>query len=460
MDMRKVFLLIGLLYVSFGLIAQNQQVLYGFDNLPQTLLLNPGAKTNYKYHAGVPLLSGISVQAGTSGFTVADLFRDNNINFNTKISNVLSQLETNDFISSNARVEVLSGGFQWKNKNYFSTGFYTEMDMFTVVPKDMLELFRDGNIAFLNRSFLFSNLKTKADILGVIHFGVSHEFSPNFTAGTRFKIYSGSLNVTTNSNTGTFTTREGTDNLYVNDLNNLSLNGYSSGFYNSSGEFDVNASDVIGNTFFGPNLGIGFDLGFTYKIDAQTEFSASLLDIGFINYSEKNRNGNVNGTYSFSGIEFQYDSTNPDYWQELNDDINANILREENNASYSVMRPMKFYAMVQRYFGKSRREESCSDISYHSYYDNAVGAQLFSVFRPTGPQFAFTGFYQRKFSKKLSTRVTYTVDDFSYSNIGFGLSAHIWKVNIFGAVDNMLNLSDIANSNNASFQLGINLLFK
>ncbi|MCH2032222.1 MAG: DUF5723 family protein [Tenacibaculum sp.] len=457
--MNRIFSILLMLF-TVVVTSQNKQILYGFDNIPQTLLLNPGAKTNYKYHVGVPLLSGISVQANMSGFTIADLFRNDNVDFNTKLDNVLNQLDNNDYIALNTQVEIINAGYQMNDKDYLSVGFYTEVDVFSIIPRDFLELLRDGNAPNLNRSFLFSRFSTKADVLGVLHAGISRKINERFTAGVRLKIYSGSLNVLTNDNQGSFTTRLGTNGIYEHTLSGLDLAGYSSGFYGSDNEFDIEVSDVLSKTFLGPNLGLGIDIGFTYQMDEQTEFSASLLDIGFINYSDLLRNGTVTGDYVFSGIEFQYDGSNPNYWQDLNDDISASVPRSENKESYSVMRPMKFNAALHHYFGKSRREESCSDISYHSYYDNAVGAQLYSVIRPIGPQFAFTGFYQRKFSEKLSSRVTYTVDDFSYTNFGIGISAHIWKVNLYGAVDNIFNLSDIADANSASVQFGINILFK
>jgi hypothetical protein len=457
--MKKVLVTL-LVLITIKLTSQNKQILYGFDNIPQTLLLNPGAETNYKYHIGVPLISGISAQANISGFTIADLFRADNVDFNTKLDNVINQLGNNDYLSVNTQVEVINAGYKINDKDYLSVGFYTELDAFSLIPKDFLELLRDGNAGNLNRSFLFSKISGKADVLGVIHAGISRKFNERFTAGARLKIYSGSLNVMSNDNQGSSTTRLGTNGIYEHTLSNLDVAGYTSGFYDGNDVLDVEVGDVLSKTFLGPNLGLGIDIGFTYNIDEQTKFSASLLDIGFIAYSDKLRNGTVEGNYVFSGIEFQYDGSNPNYWQDLNDDINANIIRSENKESYSVLRPIKFNVALHHYFGKSRREESCSDISYHSYFDNAIGAQLFSVVRPIGPQFAFTGFYQRKLSEKFSTRVTYTVDDFSYTNFGIGISAHIWKVNIYGAVDNVFNLSDIADANSASFQFGINILFK
>ena len=66
------------------LCAQNKQLLYDFYEIPQSLLLNPGVKTPYKWHSGVPLLSAFSFQAGSSGITVSDLFANDGIDFTTR----------------------------------------------------------------------------------------------------------------------------------------------------------------------------------------------------------------------------------------------------------------------------------------------------------------------------------------------------------------------------------------
>ncbi|WP_299673807.1 DUF5723 family protein [uncultured Tenacibaculum sp.] len=457
--MNKILLFFLLACTSF-VFSQNKQVLYGFDKIPQGLLLNPGAETDYKYHVGVPVLSGISMSVNTSGFTVADLFRDDNIDFTTKFNNVVSNLGSNDYAYINSQIEVINAGYQLNKKDYISVGYYTEVDAFLKIPKEFIELIKDGNAPFVNRSFLFSDLAMKADVLGVIHAGITRKFNDKFIAGARLKIYSGALNVTSTGNRGSFTTRLGRTTLYEHSLNNVNVNGYTSGLYNENEEFDLQSSDITGNIFLGSNLGLGFDLGFTYVVDDQTELSASLLDVGFISYSNKVRNGTVAGNYIFSGIDFRFDNTNPDYWQELNDEINDRIPRSENTESYSVMRPLKLNLAGKYSFGKSRREESCSDMSFNDYYNNTVGGQLFSVLTPIGPRFALTGFYERKFSKRFNTKITYTVDDFSNSNIGLGISANVWKLNIYTAVDNVFQLTDVAAANSASFQFGINFVSK
>lgn len=444
--------------------AQNKPVLYGFDHIPQSLLLNPGAKTTNRYHIGIPLFSGISANVGMSGITVADVFRSDGIsffsgtNFNSRLRSAIDRLSSDDYASINTQIEVLSGGLKINRRDYLSFGFYTEIDAFTTFPKDIFTLIDEGNAAFLNKTFSLSHLSVKSEVVGVWHVGVSRKYDDKLTVGGRFKLYSGAINVTSSSNEGYFTTVLGQDNIYEHSLSGIDAGAFSSGIYNENDEVDISAGEIIGNSFFG-NLGIGIDLGFTYSFDEQTQISASLLDVGFISYANKTRNYEVNGNYVFSGIDFQFDSQNADYWQELNDELEEQIPREENNNSYSVLRPIKFYGSFAYSFGKSRSVANCHDISYKNFYDNTVGGQLYTIFRPNGPRFALTGFYERKLSERFNTKFTYTIDDFSYSSIGMGLSARLGKVNVYGMLDNFFGIFDIADAHKASFQLGVNLIY-
>ncbi len=463
--MKKSVLLIIALGFLFSVHSQNKQILYGFDKIPQGLLLNPGAETTYKYHIGVPFLSGNSVNGNISGLTVADVFRDDGIgvfagtDFNVKLRNAIAGISNEDYAAINTQIEILNGGYKINKRDYLSVGFYSEADVFFTLPKDLFTLADEGNAAYLGRSFSLSHTSIKADVLGVLHAGISRRVNNQLTVGARLKIYSGSANITSTHNEGTFTTREGQDNIYEHLLQNVDTGIYSSGIFNENNESIISAGSAFGNTFFGGNFGLGFDVGFTYHYNEQVEFTASLVDVGFLSYSKNTRNATVKGSYTFSGVEFEYDNQNTNYWQNLEDDFNSQVDTDENNDSYSVIRPIKFFSSGRYSFGKSRNNNTCHDITFKDFYDNAVGGQLYAVYRPNGVRFAFTGFYERKFSKYLNTKFTYTIDDFSASNFGVGLSVNVWKLNVYGMVDNVFQLSDVADSHRSTAQLGINFIF-
>jgi len=457
LNVRKILLLISI-FLTTEHVGQNKKLLYNFAELPQTLLLNPGAETNLKYHIGIPLLSGISTEIGSTGFSIADLFSDDNRSINDKFSNVLDKLRTNDYVKLNIQLEVLNAGFRLNNDYYFSFGFYEELDAIVYYPKDIITLVTEGNSSFLNKSFELSQTLFKVDLLGVLHFGFTNKVSENLTFGARFKIYSSALNIESFDNSGTFTTVNGSNNTYTHYLDNIYLDVRTSGLYKEE-KFIGNSKKYLKNTFFGGNLGIGFDVGFTYHLSDQIELTGSIIDVGFINHSKNIQNSFIEGSYVSEGVAFEFDPNNSsEFGRLLEASPKDKLPIVQNEDSYISWRPSKVNASFTYRFG-TKRSMYCYDNTYKEFYRNGLGVHLYSVFRPLSPQFAVTGFYQKSLSQKFHTKLTYTVDNYSFNTIGVGLSTQIGKLNIYGVIDNVLKFSNITKANNISAQLGLNVIF-
>ena len=456
--MKKVFFLFFIV-CTMQSYSQNKQVLYNFAELPQTLLLNPGAENNYKFHIGVPLVSGFSVEIGSTGVVVSDIFAKDNVPINDKINTIFNKLSIRDHVKINFQMEVLNGGFRYNDKNYFSFGFYEEIDVFSYFPKDPIKLLKEGNSAYLNRSFDFSQILYKADVFGVLHFGVTRTVSKKLTLGGRLKIYSSALNLESSNNSGTFTTVDGTNNIYAHHLDNLDVNLKTSGIVNDDQEIIDDPATYLGNTFFGSNLGVGFDVGMTYHFSDQLEFTGSIVDFGFMKHKNNVKNASATGSYVFEGIGFDYDASNlTNYWEELSSDFKEKVPYGENADSYISWRPTKINASLRYSFGE-KRSKICYDNRPKDFYTDAFGVQLYSVFRPLSPMLALTGFYEKLISQKMHAKVTYTIDDYSFYNLGAGISTQIGKVNFYGMVDNIAQFGDISSANNISVQLGMNVIF-
>ncbi len=454
----KKFLFFLLLISLHKVTSQNKQLLYNFAEIPQTLLLNPGAETNYKFHFGVPLLSGLSLNFGSLGVVLSDIFAADNKDINDKVASVLNNLTPKDFIKLNTQIEIISGGFRLNDKMYLSFGFYQEIDGIGYYPKDVLTLFTEGNNSFLNKNFNVSQLSYKIDLLGVVHAGISKKMNEKLTLGGRFKIYSSALNLESTNNTGTFKTVQGTNNLYTHFFNNINLTTRTSGLIEND-EYIDDSKVYLKNTFLGGNLGLGLDFGLTYNISSQLEFSVSILDFGFVHHKKNTKNTNVMGNFSFEGTNFLFNTgSNINYWDQINERFKEELPTTDNNTSYLSWRPTKINTSLKYSFGE-RRSEVCYDNRYKDFYTDALGVQIYSVFRPLSPHLALTGFYQKSLSKKLHTKITYTVDDFSYSNIGAGISAQFGKVNLYGMIDNILEYRNLSTANSISFQAGINVIF-
>ncbi|WP_223549422.1 DUF5723 family protein [Aestuariivivens sp. NBU2969] len=447
--------------------SQNKQILYGFSDIPQSLMLNPGGKVKNKGYLGFPLLSHIHVSAGTSGTTVYDLFADDGIDFNVKLQRAVNRMKPNDFFTFTQQLEVLSGGFSFgdfKRKNkYLSFGLYQETDFISYFPKDIAVLALEGNANNIGEFFQLNHVSLRGEALSVFHVGYNKKVNRKFTYGVRGKIYSSIANFHSIKNYGGFVTRQGVNNFYVHTFN-LDFALQTSGIIRDEDEdSDFSEKDIVKRTLFGGNLGLGFDVGVSYNITKQWTFDASLLDIGFVRHSKDITNYEIKGQYVFEGINPLFPETNEgqtaeDYWNEVRETFEDLVDIDETTTKYTTWRPIKFNASLNYVFGKQKYED-CDCTRHDDEYMNAVGLQLYAINRPKGPQSALTAYYYRRFFKGLRAKVTYTVDSYSFSNIGLGMSAHLGSLNFYVMADNFLSLKNIYNAQSASLQLGFNYIF-
>ncbi|WKD84907.1 hypothetical protein KCTC32516_00243 [Polaribacter huanghezhanensis] len=466
MNFRKLFIVLGVLISCLGY-SQNKQLLYGFAEMPNTLMVNPGAETNFRFHAGIPFLSGLLFSVGSSKAKISDLFLTDNIGFTSKFRDLIGKLTERDFIDFNSTVEILNGGYRLNEKMYLSFGLYQEMDFIGYFPNDLANLAYYGNGLNINKTVHLSQLRFRGDILGVIHAGLSYKVNKRLNIGGRFKIYSGSVHVSSQNNTGTFTTVEGVDNIYRHYFSNININFNSSGMLDENNKISIGLKDAIGNTFLSKNIGVGIDVGFTYHYTPQIEFTGSILDIGFISYSKNVKNLSLVGSHQFNGVKVLFDEANKDYWSVINKDYLAEIDSEfrknipgtSNSNSFISWRPIKFNGAVRYSYGRARSNKECYDETYKEYYNNSVGLQLYAITRPLSTQIAATLFFEKSIGEKINAKFTYTADDYSFTNVGVGVSTQIGKFHMYGLLNNVLKLSDLANAKSASLQFGFNLIF-
>ena len=454
--MKKIVLLIFL--ISAISLKSQQKLAFSFAESPQTLLLNPGAETNFRSHYGIPMLSNFSFDLGITGFTLNDLFSNDSRAFKTRFEAVLNKINSTDYVSFNTQVEVLNVGFRLDKKTYLSFGFYEELDFISYMPKDFIELFYYGNQPFLNRSFSLSQVSMKGDFLGVLHAGISKKINEKLNVGARVKIYSSSINIESLNNSGTYTSSTSNENIIRQSLNNLNGQIRTSGIVDSDDEFIDSPGEYFSKTFLGSNMGLGLDFGLTYHFTSQLEFTASLLDIGFIRHSKNTKNFNIDGNYVLDGLNFEYDASSlSNYWQQVEQDFRDKVITEETQEGYTSWRPMKINAALKYSFGE-KRGKSCYSKTHKQYYYNAVGFQLHNIMRPIKPQFSFTSFYEASLSKKIHTKFTHTINDYSSTIFGAATSLQLGKLYVFGGLDNLLGVADVSTANSIALNFGFNIV--
>jgi hypothetical protein len=450
--------------------SQNKQILFGFNEIPQSVLLNPSTTLDNDWYMGFPLLSHFHFNFGSSGVSAFDIFADDGRDFNTKLQNVVFRLGDDDFFTANQQLEIFSGGFSFGNSiekdRYLSFGMYIETDAIAYYPKDYAILAFEGNANNLGRSFDLSDLNAKGEVLSVFHIGVTKKVNDKLSIGGRAKIYSSILNVNSTNNSGSFTTREGSNNLLEHTFN-LDVSVQTSGI-SSLANGNTDASEAIKTLrkrmLLGGNLGLGLDFGFTYNDSDQLTFEGSLLDFGFIRHTKDLENYSINGTYVFEGFnplfpEVGEGQTPEEYWNVVADEFEDLFEIDSTISKYTTWRPLKLNLAARYKFGK-KKDKECNCLSGNDDYLNAIGGQLYAVSRPRAPQLALTAFYYRRLFEGLRIKATYTIDSFSYRNVGLGVSADIGFVNFYLLADNLLDYQNLAKARSASLQFGLNLVFK
>ena len=390
--MRKIVFLFCLFVVT-NLSGQNKQLLYNFTDIPQSLMTNPGADVKYKWFAGVPLLSGISMNVGSSGFSAYDLFANDGIDFNTKLRSVLSKTTSNDVLTLNQQLELFSGGFRIgtvDNRSFLSFGLYQEFDLLSYVPHDIATLAINGNIDYLGKRFNLADLSVKADLLSVFHIGMHKKIQENLIIGARAKIYSNIFNASSITNTGYIYTNTSTDSFYEQIVySNLQLNTSGLAQYNDANNNSNAGADVKKGMLLGGNLGLGLDLGLTYYPKSNVQFTASIIDLGYISHSKNVESYSYKGFYNYKGLVPKFNSENAAQanFQEFKEAIVLDTL----NSKYTTWRPTKLNTSAQYSFEEERVVDgacNCEGTDPSIFYKSTLGAQLFVMTTPKSPLYA------------------------------------------------------------------------
>ena len=466
----KRLIIIILIFVVHHAFAQNKQLLFGFTDIPQSVLINPSTTLDNDLYIGFPLISHIHANFGSSGMSAFDLFADDGRDFNTKLQSLVLRLDDKDFFTATQQIDLFSGGFTFgrglEKNRYLSFGMYVETDVIAYHPKDYAVLAFEGNASHINRVFDLSDLNVSGEVVSVFHVGVTKEVNKKLTIGARGKIYSSVFNVNSTSNRGSFVTQEGQNNLLTHTFNlGLSVNtsGISSLIDDENSDISNDIKTLRKRLLFGGNLGLGLDLGLTYEASDQLIYEASLLDLGFIRHTKDLESYSLNGSYVYEGInplfpEVSNGQTAEDYWNEVADNFEDLFEVDTTVTKYTTWRPLKINAAVRYKFGKKNGED-CNCLSEDGGYLNAVGAQLYAIKRPKAPQFALTAFYYRRLFDGLDIKATYTIDSYSFKNVGLGLSTNIGPLNFYLLADNLLDYQNLAKAQSASLQFGLNFVF-
>ncbi len=314
---RIVIISLFFLFLTTNLSGQHSNTLYFLKNVPQSGYLNPARQFRCNFYLGFPGLSSLYLNYDNNSFDPFDLvfngkgeYADSVITFlhpSYDLDLFLNKLKTRNILSQEVNASIFSLGFRAKDL-YFTFDIQERVSTKVSFPKDFISILLKGNADFLGETADFSGFGVDLNWYREFGLGISSRISDQLTFGARGKLLFGMANLTTN--------RPAPDMGLYTDPTTFNMKFHSNISLNISGPIDVIIeNDTIKDIDFkkdldpldillnSKNMGFGLDLGVEYRIQDLFTLSASVIDLGFIQWTQDTYNFTQDGEFEFKGFD-------------------------------------------------------------------------------------------------------------------------------------------------------------
>ena len=441
--MRRILLIalfiIGLANTSF-IFAQQNITFYNMTSVDQSGRLNPARMPDNKLNIGLPVISNTFINVSNSGFAVDDIIKADGDSFVLSTSSLLNSLKEKNHLAFGIETDFLSIGKRIGKRNYFSFNATLKTSLNFSYDKAPFEILINGNAPYAGQT---KNLSFGANSSVYMEYGLGYArtfLKDKLNIGGKFKLLSGVANVSTKKSDLT---------LYT-DPNNYDLTITSDVDFNYSGPLEMDSLDDPSKYVFGPNKGMAFDLGATFTFSDKLEFSASILDMGYIKWKDNvtnQRSKNPGTAYTFTGVDIEnfYNDTADfdEAIEELLDSIGDLFEIVETNEAYRNALPTQIYLGANYHLNKTT---NVGLVIYSQIYKGNVlpGAGLS---------------FNKKFGRILGLYGSYSYYNKNATNLGVGFSANLGPVQLYAVSDNVLSVFNYYGAQNTNVRFALNLRF-
>jgi len=424
--------------------AQHDLSQYNMQIVPQRIFQNPAFIPEQKFFIGIPAFSG--VQSGYANpFSYNDVIeRDGYDSVTFQVENFLGKLSKNDLLRLYSNLDVLSFGTSIsKGRFFFGFSVRERLSQHIMIPENL------GNLLWYGNAYpgIFGR---SVNIAPTVNFTAYDEWAASFsgyamhrkmTWGGRLKYLSGRINATTTKSE--FNVNTDTSTYQINMRSDFELQ--TSGVHN----IDRYMNQRISSLVFPGNNGLGMDLGLSYQFNDQIAVSASVLDVGFINWS-----ANTMTLVSHNpGQEFYFDGL------KLNDftDMLGNLDSFGKKLTDSILKLVKIDTI---YGGKYTtwlpvRYNLGGSYSINDHHHFNLLLNGISWDHHFYPALSVSYYYQ--LPRILGVMVSYNLFNNQYTNFGAGFSISAGPLQFYAISDNIPALINYKGSSSFSLQFGINI---
>lgn len=449
--------------------AQQDLMQYIGQSTPQSIYVNPAFTPDVRMNFGLPFLSSVSMHHTNFIFNPNDLFENADQGTRFRTQNYLDLIEERNSAGVEMAIDVLSFGLKVK-ESYFTFMVREKMLFHVNLPGDLLRLPVTGNADFSQNNGLLDFSGLSVDFSHHVEYGLGWRkmIGEKTALGARAKFLFGRESMkTVRSDVKWQTDPETFEYTFTGGLD-INTSGVAYIIDSLDGNGFLENGEVAQYLFQFRNGGFGVDLGVDHQLTEKLSLSASVIDFGFINWNNGNRNYKTSGEeFVFSGIEITEAIIGSE--ENFGDSLSASV----DDAVQSLADSYEFNEDTEKYRTPLNTRIYLGaeyDVLDHDNMDGTAGLLFHSAFYRGEWTPTVSLSYRHEFGSWLTTQVAYSVMKEDAKNIGFGLSLQGGPTQFYFSLDNLfaMNLTSIrtnaddtpsgypSTSTNATLRFGFN----
>ncbi|MBR6067755.1 MAG: hypothetical protein IKP45_08125 [Bacteroidales bacterium] len=464
----RIITVVALLMLSCFATAQQASTLYYMDRVFQSQTVNVSEIPSNKIQVGgliVPIFGQLPpafyFNYGNNSFHYNHILHfgkgDMKDSLVLDMPLLMKKVRKNVSIRNELRVDYLNFSLKTKSNAVVTVSLADRFMFGTTIPRNFFDFVLHGNRDYMleGKSHDISKLSLSATAFRELGIGFSMEILEKWSVGARMKLLFGMADVSTDIASLQLSTDPdmyfitADADMQIRKSTGMLAYDIMDSSFNFSG-----ADNLKGDLLNFGNVGVGIDLGMSYKITDKIGVSFSATDIGFINWLQNSQVASARGEYTFEGVEMGFKQNDEGKLSYGIDTARYNIGHivdtmvylfdmDIHNRGYMTWLPANIYigATYQYHeklgFGFLYRGEF-----YHKTYNQS-----------------FTLSVNSNLTHWLSLHGSWSFNNNTALNLGLGFSARLGFITWFMVTDDVIGLVFPQKAKTVNMRMGCNLTF-
>lgn len=440
--MKKVLLQLAAIGLPLLVIAQTETTLPSLDRLQQATYVNPAVIPSYSGSVGTPIFPNLSLGINLNALNARMAINSMDTGY-LSASKLYKELNDNNIgIEHNLMIELMHVRVKIKDWHW---GLHVSSRVSAQIglSKEFLGFAALGNDYFAGKTMDASSTVINVLAFNEVGLSAAKKFG-KLSVGARLKMYSGAGVVQTDNISFKWQQpSDATGEIKVTTSAKIQAAGIPYLLDSLNGKKYEGNNTNVGDYLGTKNAGFGFDLGATYDLTSKLKVSASVTDIGYINWKNNAYTYTSNeATATYSGFAYDEIDKSKERKQEFDSLLNI-ITPVGEEKTFKTTMPWRYFLST----------------SYQVNKKNTVGLMFQSRKFLDGTRNALTINYTHRFGKKLDFTTNYSIIGNNYANIGMGIAAKTGIFQWYLVNDNIFAYIKPSTMQVFTFRFGMNIIW-